>query len=51
MAGSVILDVGYGIQADTPDNFYIRQSELALQLVDKAGAPGAWFVDIFPSRP
>jgi cytochrome P450 len=48
MAGSVILDIGYGIQVNSPDNFYIRQSEEALQLVDKAGTPGAWLVDIFP---
>ena len=50
MAGSVILDIGYGIQANSPDDNFIRLSEEALQIVDKAGTPGAWFVDIIPSR-
>jgi hypothetical protein len=50
MAGSVIIDIAYGIQVASAHDPYIKRSEEALSIIDKAGTPGAWLVDIIPSR-
>jgi len=49
MAGSTILDISYGLDIGTSDDPYIKRAEECLQIIDKAGNPGAFFVDIVPA--
>jgi len=50
MAGSTILDIAYGLDIRTSDDPYLKRAEECLQILDKAGNPGAFFVDIVPAR-
>ncbi len=47
MAGSTILDIAYGIR--TSDNAYLKRAEECLQIIDKAGNPESFPVDIVPA--
>lgn len=49
MAGSTILDITYGLDIRTPDDPYLKRAEECLQIIDKAGNPGAFLVDIAPA--
>jgi len=49
MAGSTILDIAYGLDIRTSDDPYLKRAEECLQILDKAGNPGAFFVDIVPA--
>jgi len=49
MAGSTILDIAYGLDIRTSDNAYLKRAEECLQIIDKAGNPGSFLVDIMPA--
>ena len=49
MAGSTILDIAYGLDIRTSDDPYLKRAEECLQIIDKAGNPGSFFVDIVPA--
>ena len=49
MAGSTILDIAYGLDIRTSDDPYLKRAEECLQIIDKAGNPGAFLVDIVPA--
>jgi hypothetical protein len=49
MAGSTILDIAYGLDIRTSDDPYLKRAEECLQIIDKAGNPGSFFVDIIPA--
>ncbi|TFY83920.1 hypothetical protein EWM64_g94 [Hericium alpestre] len=49
MAGGVILDIAYGIDVQTADDPYLQRADEALHIVDKAGNPGSWLVDVLPA--
>ncbi|KZV77325.1 cytochrome P450 [Peniophora sp. CONT] len=49
MAGGVILDVGYGLDIQSADDPYIKRAAETLAIIDKAGNPGAFLVDIIPA--
>lgn len=44
-AGSVIIDIAYGIEVLSENDPYIRNAELALNSVGYAAAPGAFLVN------
>ncbi|THH13120.1 hypothetical protein EW146_g7061 [Bondarzewia mesenterica] len=48
MAGSVIMDVAYGLTIETADDPYLQRADEALAIIDKAGNPGSFYVDIIP---
>jgi hypothetical protein len=50
MAGSTILDIAYGLDIRTTDDPYLKRAEECLQIIDKAGNPGSFLVDIIPTR-
>jgi hypothetical protein len=50
MAGSTILDIAYGLDIHTTDDPYLKRAEECLQIIDKVGNPGSFFVDIIPAR-
>jgi hypothetical protein len=50
MAGSTILDIAYGLDIRTSDDPYLKRAEECLQIIDKAGNPGSFLVDIIPAR-
>ena len=49
MAGSTILDITYGLDIRTSDDPYLKRAEECLQIIDKAGNPGSFLVDIAPA--
>ncbi|KAI0064948.1 CyP450 monooxygenase [Artomyces pyxidatus] len=49
LAGSVILDIAYGLDIRSHDDIYLQRAEEALRIIDKAGNPGSFLVDIIPS--
>ena len=49
-AASTIMKVIYGIEVAEHDDHYIEVAETALNGMAKAAHPGAFLVDIFPSR-
>jgi len=49
MAGSTILDIAYGLDIRTTDDPYLKRAEECLQIIDKAGNPGSFLVDIIPA--
>jgi hypothetical protein len=49
MAGSTILDIAYGLDIRTADDPYLKRAEECLKIIDKAGNPGAFLVDILPA--
>jgi hypothetical protein len=49
MAGSTILDIAYGLDVRTSDDPYLKRAEECLQIIDKAGNPGSFLVDIVPA--
>jgi hypothetical protein len=49
MAGSTILDIAYGLDIQTTDDPYLKRAEECLQIIDKAGNPGSFLVDIMPA--
>lgn len=48
LTGSFALSIAYGIQADTPDNEFLRAYKDMLEGVTEATVPGAFLVDILP---
>ena len=46
LTASIPLSISYGIQADTPDDKYIRMFTELLEGANKAAIPGTFFVDI-----
>ena len=48
MAGSTILDIAYGLDIHTSDDPYLKRAEECLGIIDKAGNPGSFLVDIVP---
>jgi len=48
MAGSTILDIAYGLDIRTSDDPYLKRAEECLGIIDKAGNPGSFLVDIVP---
>jgi hypothetical protein len=49
MAGSTILDIAYGLDIRTTDDPYLKRAEECLKIIDQAGNPGAFLVDIIPA--
>jgi hypothetical protein len=49
MAGSTILDIAYGLDIRTADDAYLKRAEECLKIIDQAGNPGAFLVDIIPA--
>jgi len=49
MAGSTILDIAYGLDIRTSDDPYLKRAEECLKIIDKAGNPGSFLVDIVPA--
>ncbi|KAF8259814.1 CyP450 monooxygenase [Lactarius quietus] len=49
MAGSTILDIAYGLDIRTSDDPYLKRAEECLKIIDQAGNPGSFLVDIFPA--
>jgi cytochrome P450 len=49
MAGSTILDIAYGLDIRTSDDPYLKRAEECLKIIDKAGNPGSFLVDILPA--
>jgi hypothetical protein len=49
MVGSAILDIAYGLDIRTSDDPHLRHTEECLHIIDKAGNPGSFFVDILPA--
>jgi hypothetical protein len=49
MAGSTILDIAYGLDIRTSDDIYLKRAAECLQIIDQAGNPGAFLVDIIPA--
>jgi hypothetical protein len=49
MAGSTILDIAYGLDIRTSDDPYLKRAEECLGIIDKAGNPGSFLVDIVPA--
>lgn len=49
MAGGVILDIAYGLDIQSPHDPYLERAEEALAIIDKAGNPGSFYVDIIPA--
>jgi hypothetical protein len=47
---SLALSIAYGIQADTPDNEFVRLYKEMTDEMTEASVPGTFFVDIFPLR-
>ncbi len=48
-AGSTILDIAYGLDIHTAEDPYLKRAEECLQIIDKAGNPGSFLVDIIPA--
>ncbi|KIJ48753.1 hypothetical protein M422DRAFT_28227 [Sphaerobolus stellatus SS14] len=48
VTGSIIMEVTYGIHVQPKEDPYIMAAEEALQGLGEAGAPGAFWVEIFP---
>jgi len=48
MAGSLILNVAYGIDVRSAEDPYLKLVEESLEVLDKAAAPGAFLVDTLP---
>ncbi|KAI0293502.1 CyP450 monooxygenase [Multifurca ochricompacta] len=49
MAGSTILDIAYGLDIRTSDDPYLKRAEECLKIIDQAGNPGSFLVDIIPA--
>ena len=49
MASSMILDITYGLDIHTLDDPYLKCAEECLQIIDKAGNPGSFLMDIAPA--
>ena len=49
MAGSTILDIAYGLDIRTSDDPYLKRAEECLKIIDQAGNPGSFLVDIVPA--
>ena len=49
MAGSTILDIAYGLDIRNSDDPYLKRAEECLGIIDKAGNPGSFLVDIIPA--
>ncbi|KAI9453322.1 CyP450 monooxygenase [Lactarius psammicola] len=49
VAGSTILDIAYGLDIRTSDDPYLKRAEECLAILDKAGNPGSFLVDIIPA--
>ncbi|KAA1467206.1 CyP450 monooxygenase [Dentipellis sp. KUC8613] len=49
MAGSVIMDIAYGLDIQSAADPYLQRADEALHIIDKAGNPGSWLVDVIPS--
>jgi hypothetical protein len=43
------LDIAYGLDIRTADDPYLKRAEECLQIIDKAGNPGSFLVDIIPA--
>lgn len=50
MMGSLLLRMTYGINPKTVDHPFIVLGEGTIHVAATAGSPGAFLVDIFPSR-
>jgi len=48
MAGSLILNVTYGIDVQSPEDTYMRMAESTVAIGDEAATPGAFLVDVLP---
>ncbi|KAF7329186.1 hypothetical protein MKEN_00179200 [Mycena kentingensis (nom. inval.)] len=48
LTGSLVLDFTYGIKVKSADDPYINMTEDAMESIAAAGAPGSFFVDMFP---
>ncbi|KAN0133387.1 Cytochrome P450 [Lactarius tabidus] len=49
VAGSTILDIAYGLDIRTSDDPYLKRAEECLKIIDQAGNPGSFLVDIIPA--
>lgn len=49
MAGSVIMDISYGLDIRTHNDPYLERAQGALDIIDQAGNPGSWLVDLIPA--
>ena len=49
VAGSTILDIAYGLDIRTADDPYLKRAEECLKIIDQAGNPGSFLVDIVPA--
>ena len=49
VAGSTILDIAYGLDIRTSDDPYLKRAEECLKIIDQAGNPGSFLVDIVPA--
>ena len=50
LTGSLALSIAYGIQADTPDDKYLRLYREMMRSFSEASVPGTFVVDVLPSR-
>jgi len=49
MGGSIILDLSYGFDIQSAHDPFLMRAEEAIGIVDKAGDPGSFYVDIIPA--
>jgi hypothetical protein len=50
MAGSMILDVTYGIDVKSADDYYVRIAERSMEAIGQALNPTAVIIDKWPIR-
>jgi hypothetical protein len=50
MAASLILNITYGIDAQSLENPYVVNAEKAMSIMAEAGTPGDFLVDAIPMR-
>ena len=50
ITGSLALSIAYGIQADTPDDKYLRLFREMMRSFTEASVPGTFVVDVLPFR-
>lgn len=50
LTGSLTLSVAYGLNVESESNEFYSTSEGAMSALDAAMVPGAFLVDIFPTR-
>jgi hypothetical protein len=50
MAGSLILNIAYGIDVRSADDPYLMMAENSLKVSEAASIPGSFLVDTLPIR-